>query len=327
MAVAYTTGHQAFQIKTGFEDTQCVSELSDRRLLSGHQSTFKVWSPACFKLLHAVNLPIAGDISSMCQNPTDDRQLAVSVSSSVICYDCRKLSVPVQVVSYNTDEINQIAYHSTGAYICACDDAGEVKVIDTNTSSLLKTLTGHHSSLCTCAQFLPQMSEEAVTAGMDCKVVWWDFNCPRYVTETSTKTLCSEFSSENMFINPPMVYSLDVWKSNCCFACGLGNGVIVIYELRKEMKLKCMSSPHTSMVVSICCIEQQKNGKTSYYIVSGGNDCKIVLSEIVEEEGTFIKIISQMKHFSKINSISIDHVGNVIVADQTTFVTAYKLGI
>lgn len=320
------------RLKTGFEDTQCVCFLSDGRLVSGHQSTFKLWSNIyCeeISLIQTVTLPTAGDISCICQNPRDKQKLAVSVSSSVVYYDIRALSSPVQVYSYNNDDINEVSFHPSGPYICACDDAGEVKVINTETSKLFKTLCGSHSNLCTCARFLPRKPWGIVSGGMDCKVVKWDFSIPRPIAEVSTQTKIGELNSENMFVNPPMVYSLDSWTSNYYVACGLGNGMIAVYEIRdKEINLKCTSIPHSAMVVSVCCIEQHNNGKESYYVVSGANDSKIVLSEVAEMDGTYnlyIKLVSEIKHSSKINCISVDHAGNVAVADQTNFVTVYRL--
>lgn len=327
------------QVNTESEDTMCVTCLNDGRLITGHESAFKVWSPICDgnSLLCTVAAP---NITCVCQNPRDQHQLAVSVSSSVACYDVRNLSIPVQVYSYNSDEINEVCFHPTGPYISACDDAGEVKVINTDTHRLFKTLSGHHSNLCTCAKFLPRKPWEVVSGGMDCKVVRWDFSRPRRIGEVFTQCASEEVQSENLFINPPMVHSLDTWTSNHCVVCGLGNGIVAVYEIKgKEIISKCMSSIHSAMVACVCCLERMEAGENMYYIVSGGIDRKIVLSHMVERKeransankkislsAVYLEPVSEIQHCSKVNWICLDSTGNnVYVADQTSAVSVYKL--
>lgn len=330
------------KIKTDSEDTLCVTCLYDGRVISGHESVFKVWSAMDDgnTFLHTVASSTAGEITCICQNPRDHYQLAVSVSSSVACYDTRNFSKPAQVYSYNSDEINEICYHPTGAYISACDDAGEVKIVSTDTCRLFKTLSGCHSNLCTCAKFLPRKPWEVVSGGMDCKVVRWDFSRPRPVAEVSTQSATEEVRSENMLVNPPMVHSLDTWTSNHCIACGLGNGVVAVYETRgKEITPKCMSSVHSAMVACVCCIERVENGEKKYYVVSGGNDCKIVLSQLVEKEektmsakkrnfqsAKSLQSVAEKQHCSKVNWMCVDSTGNnIYVVDQTRATTVYNL--
>ena len=339
MAEASISGlHVPRQINTGSEDTLCISCLSDGRIISGHESAFKVWSSISegSSLLHSVTLPIAGDVTCICQNPRDQHQLAVSVSSSVVCYDLQNLSTPVQVHTYNSDEINQICFHPTGQYICACDDSGDVKIINTDTSTLFKTLSGRHSNLCTSAKFLPRKPWEVVSGGMDCKVVRWDFSRPRPIVEVSTKSASEEMQSENMLVNPPMVHNIDTWTSNHCVACGLGNGLVAVYELRgKEITLKCKSIAHSAMVVCVCCLERMENGEKCYYIISGANDCKLVLLRMTDKEQTsaatcqkatvHLQVVTEIQHSSKINWICTESMGNVYVADQTPFVSIYRL--
>ena len=345
MAEASVSGlHALRQINTDSEDTLCVSCLSDGRIISGHESAFKVWSSISdggFRdgnsLLHTVALPLAGDVTCICQSPRHQQQLAVSVSSSVVCYDLQNLSTPVQVYSYNSDEINQICFHHSGPYVCACDDSGDVKIINTDTSTLFKTLSGRHSNLCMSAKFLPRKPWEVVSGGMDCKVVRWDFSRPRPIVELSTQSASEEVQSENMLVNPPMVHSIDTWTSNHCIACGLGNGIVAVYELRgKEITLKCKSTAHSAMVVCVRCFEQVENGEKCYYIVSGANDCKVVLLRMTdkEESATYQKTahglghlqpVTEIQHSSKINWICTDSMVNVYVADQTPFVSIYKL--
>ena len=334
------SGRRLFcRINTNLEDTSCVCCLSDGRLLSGHESTFKLWSSVRVSnplLLRAVDVHAVGGITNICQSPKDQHQVAVAVSSSVMCYDLRNLSAPFQMYSYNREEINEVCFHTTQPYICACDDSGEIKIIDIETSRLFRTLTGYHSNLCTCAKFVNQTLPVVLSGGMDCKVIMWDFINARPITEVSAQSISTKVQSGKTFINPPMVHCLDTWTSIQCVACGLGNGMVAVYEIGdKEMTLQCSLVPHSSMVVCVCCIERLENGAKRYYIVSGGNDCRLVVMQMVEEkqhQGAAypaavmqLKVVEEVQHASKINWISVDIIGSVTVADQTSFLSIYKI--
>ena len=279
--------------------------------MTGHTDTVKLWSIDNV-LLHAVDLPVRGDVGCLCPSPKDDRLLAVAAGTSVIFYDLRNLSSALQVLSYSSDDINQINFHSSKPYICVCDDSGEIKVVSTLTYGLEGTLSGGHSNLCTCASFLPKMPQHIVSGGMDCKVVRWDWCKNMPLVEVVTLT------DSSTAINPPMVYTLDVWEQNECVACGQGNGVVSVYELQGEgMKLKCTSSLHSSLVACVCCVDNEKS-----HVVSGGNDGKIAMSLLNGDHE--LVLASHVQHSSKINWISTDIAGNILVADQTNFVTLYK---
>ena len=312
------------QIETKSEDTHVVCCLSDGRLATGHcDSTCKIWSPVgreSTSLQCTLRLPLEGDVSSICQSPIHDHLLALSVSSSISCYDLRNLSSPFQIFSHNVEEINQIRFHTCQPYMCACDDAGEIKVISTKEWKVLETLTGCHSNLCTCVSFLPLKPWEIVSGSMDCKLVRWNWSKATPLVEVMVH---ENMPSGSTLVNPPMVYSLDTWADIECVACGLGNGVVAVYDIKDGgIKLKCLSTLHCSMVVCVCCIEKLET-INKHYVVSGGNDGKIVLS-MVTENLKELKLIYVIQHCSKINCISVDS-ENIFVADQTPLITVYKI--
>lgn len=53
------------------------------------------------------------------------------------------------------DEINQIDVNAQGSYLAACDDSGDVRILDINKNGgqLLKTLSGKHTNV-SCAWLL-----------------------------------------------------------------------------------------------------------------------------------------------------------------------------
>lgn len=322
--------------ETGSEDTFSVCCCSDGRLISGHNSVVKMWSASGDTLLHTIATATSGDITCICQAPFDEHQFAVSVSTTVLLYDNRNLAAPVEQYQYNEEEINEISLHQKG-YISACDDAGEIKIIDTENHRLFKTLSGPHSNICATAKFLPKRPWELVSGGMDCKVVRWDFSRPRPIAEITAHSDSEQLGG--MMVNPPMVHNLDTWTTNHCIVCGLGNGEVVVYDVRdKGIELKCSSPLHSAMIARVCCVEKVEGEIKRYYVVSGGNDCKIVISEMIQKEPlpsrskkgrptpAVLKTIAEIQHCSKVNWLSVNSLGTeVSVADQTPFVSVYKL--
>jgi WD40 repeat protein len=62
------------------------------------------------------------------------------------------------VMDFNTDEINQIRVNEKGAFVAACDDSGEIKVMDVRKGhALFKTLRGH-DNICASIVFRPRTS-------------------------------------------------------------------------------------------------------------------------------------------------------------------------
>ena len=324
------------KIDTGTDDTYSVCHLVDNRVVSGHYSSVKVWSVNENTVLHTIPTATSGHIMSVCQAVSDEHLFAVSVSASVMCYDDRNLAVPLAVYTYNEDEINQISFHPRG-YLSACDDAGEVKIIDTENRKLFKTLSGPHSNICSSAVFVSKKPTELVSGGMDCKLVKWDFTRSRPITEITINNDSEQ--SLSMFINPPMVYSLDTWATNSCIVCGLGNGDLNVYRMKgKDIEFHCSSSLHSAMVSCVRCIEKAVGDTTQFFIVSSSNDGSIIVSKMVENEvyskkskrcpiiDVVIKPIAKIQHGSKINWLSVNSLGTqVCVADQTSYMTTYNL--
>lgn len=301
------------------EETTYVCCLCDDRVVSATGSRLNIWTAENHKsLLGTVDLPSAGEISCVRQSTIDNDLLAVSVSSSIMLYDLRNLKEPKGILQENTAEINDIGFHHTLRYVYACDDAGKIVVYSINDQKPSKTLSGH-ANLCTCAKFLPHEPWDLISGGMDCRIIRWNWIHSRAVAESSA--LDSEHnSSQNMFVNPPMVYCMDIWEDLKCIACGLGNGIIAVYDVKeKSMEFKCSSVLHSTMVVCICCCKMPDDHE--YCLVSGGNNGVIVVSGFTSKELRRIRVI---EHGSKINWICVD-AGHIFVADQTSFVTKYYL--
>ena len=55
--------------------------------------------------------------------------------------------------AFNNDEINSVSAAPNGRFLAAADDAGDVKIIDTSTWQLFKSMRGAHDNICSSAVF------------------------------------------------------------------------------------------------------------------------------------------------------------------------------
>ena len=68
---------------------------------------------------------------------------------------------------FNKEEINQISVNEKGEYLAACDDDGEIKIIDLRQDNLFKALPARHSNICSSVQFRLQRPWQILSAGLD----------------------------------------------------------------------------------------------------------------------------------------------------------------
>ena len=343
------------KLHTKTSDTLCVcTTKDDRLLLTGHDaSTWKIWSANDWSLLHSIQTSVLGGaVNSVCSSPSNEHQFAVSVEESVLLYDHRELAKPVHTFHFNQDEVNQIDIHPKGNFLCSCDDAGEIKVVDIENGKLFKTLFNQHDNICSTVKFHPCKPWEVVSGGLDCNLVRWDFSrgrplCTVSVIDEEQRKQCGTYT-----VNPPMVHSLDVVGRNSSVVCGLGNGSVAVYGLQgKSLVPKCSISLHSASVAHVCCSQMTWGGTEGKpLVISGGNDEKIVVSELREEQGqeqpsghgaarrgkrqvflkTQLKVLLQIDHRSKVNWIASldaqeDRLCRIYVADQTQCVSVYEV--
>ena len=132
--------------------------------------------------------------------------------------------------------------------------------------------------------------------------------------------------------------------------CGLGNGSVVVYSLQgKNLIPKSSATLHSASVAHVCCIEVSRGESLKRsLIVSGGNDEKIIVSELTEEVDremteterkgkkqvpsvTQLRSLLEVNHGSKVNWISSHSLQSgsslcrVYVADQTQYVSVYEI--
>lgn len=193
-------------------------------LASGGEEELCVWSKdgsSRSKLSYssADDSKEVNSVSFCVKNP---ERLYASCENKIFSYDLRNLSSTVCEFEYNEDEVNQIAVHEKGAYVAACDDSGEIKVIEVQSGRLFKSLKNKHDNICSTVQFRPNRPWEIVSGGMDSRVVSWEFSSGRALQELNAQELAEDNSDGAYLVNPPFVHSIHMMANGRMFAAGLG---------------------------------------------------------------------------------------------------------
>ena len=359
------------KLDTDEEENSCLCFSRNESLLTGHESKFKVWTCAGDKyewiLTHAVDIPETGCVTCITQYPDTEEKYAVSFNNCVAIYNVHVFSRPqlMHMFHFNADEINQIDINVRASFICACDDSGDIKVIDVQNLCLYKNLSRQHNNICSTVKFNMHKPWEIFSGGLDCQLIRWDFSRGRplvavdvHISERGNEVKDhTKPTIESYMVNPPMVHSIDVFSSIHSLVCGLGNGSVSVYSALSPRKLEviCSAPFHSASVAHVCCVATSEQ-ESRYYIISGGNDGRICISRLrYERQPVQVKkhhnkehralgelhLIATVEHGSKINWIVARSKSNkllkptatlhtfwslvIIAADQTSQLTVYKV--
>ena len=351
------------RIDVGEEDTFTMCRLKDGCLITGHRSDMKLWSPQLEQStpVHVVSTLLPGDVSSITSSPTSQHHFAASVGDCVLYFDRRNLMKPTCRFQVNRDEIDEISIHQNGRLLSACDDSGDVKVIEIESAKVIRTLSGHHDNICSSAKFSRTEHAQIFSGGLDCNIIRWDFNRGHPVAKVATHESASQ-SGGSYLVNPPMVHCIDLVSRSEALVCGLGNGSVAAYSLRGGGLTLSLSAPlHSSAVGHVCTAPLDSRG--SDVVVSGGNDSRVVVSELVATQSKVresrrtkkgskckgrrkrvtessdadveLSQLCRVDHGSKVNWLLVDTDSGaresfadgptIFVADQSRFVSVYQL--
>ena len=195
---------------------------------SGGEGELNVWSKdgsSHNKLLcpsPSTQLDDSKDINGVCFCVKNPERLYASCRNKVFGYDLRNPSSTVCEFEFNQDEINQVAIHYKGGFLAACDDSGDIKVIDVLSGRLFKTLSGRNDNICSTVQFRPNRPWEILSGSMDYRIISWDFSSGRALQELNVQELDEDSNQGAYFLNPPFVHSVHMAGDGRMFAAGLG---------------------------------------------------------------------------------------------------------
>jgi WD40 repeat protein len=344
------------KLDTDEEENSCLCFSRNEILLTGHESKFKVWTRAGGKyewiLTHVVDIPEKGCVTCITQYPSTEEKYAVSFNNCLAIYNVFNRPQLVHIFHFNTDEINQIDINARASFICACDDSGDIKVIDVQNLCLYKSLSRQHDNICSTVKFNRRKPWEIFSGGLDCQLIRWDFSRGRPLVAVDVQMsergdevkVHTKPTVESYMVNPPMVHSLDVFSSIHSLACGLGNGSVFVYSALSPKKLEviCSAPLHSASVAHVCCMEISEQ-ESKYYIISGGNDGRICISRLEYERRAVrqvkkhhskehqalgeLHLIATIKHGSKINWIVVSNKNDKLLKPTASLMSSHTLVI
>ncbi len=212
------------------------------------------------------------DVTSLCFSSTQPHNLYCAVDTCIYLYDTRCADLHVARFEYNKEEINQLALHPKDTYLAACDDSGQIRIIDTSQRKLYKTLR-KHTNICSSVSFHPKLPWHVASGGLDCSIFTWDFSRGRPFTSLSTQELNIEDESSSVpssyTVNPPLVHSVH-YSNRGNLACGLENSTVHLLEFKKRsnVEVKRTFRGHSQGVSQVVFIKDD--------LLSAGNDGKII---------------------------------------------------
>lgn len=101
----------------------------------------------------------------------------------------------------SNDEINQIDISPSGRFLASADDSGDTTLMDLDTGTSYRCLSGIHENICSTVAFSSRSEAELISGGLDCQIVGWNYE--RNETMWCRKMGC-EFGGQ--VYNPPMVH-------------------------------------------------------------------------------------------------------------------------
>eukprot|EP00027_Filamoeba_sp_ATCC50430_P004777 CAMPEP_0168560754 /NCGR_PEP_ID=MMETSP0413-20121227/11230_1 /TAXON_ID=136452 /ORGANISM="Filamoeba nolandi, Strain NC-AS-23-1" /LENGTH=345 /DNA_ID=CAMNT_0008592079 /DNA_START=60 /DNA_END=1097 /DNA_ORIENTATION=- len=322
-------------LKGHTKSIQCleINEANGMLASGSDDKTVRIWDLKTGKSVRCLT-GFSNPVNAVAFDSAGTNSLFAASGNSLFSFDLRKPSVILsefEKVSFNSDEINQMSVRSN--FIALCDDAGEIKVLKLEQQSpanqsepkieLFRTLRKQHSNICTSVRFHPTRDGEVISGGLDGKVIVWDFN--------KLKQLMSfdliEKNSGNQIVNPAFVFSLDISSDQPLIAVGLGDHTIAILSTRLKKKIASLEQ-HTSSVSQVIFTPFDQR-----YLISGGNDAKIILWKLGDESSIIPKtknkfqseVIYSIQHESKINWMVCDKSKKLYVADQSNAITVLEL--
>ncbi|KAI7827949.1 WD40-repeat-containing domain protein [Gamsiella multidivaricata] len=201
-------------------------------LASGSEDkTCRIWDLRTDKV-HKALTGFDSSVTTTAFTPADSHTIYVGSGDKVYTYDLRMDSLLLNTTQstrcYDVaeDEINQIHVNHKGSYLVACDDAGDIRVLDLRSHKWMRHLDRKHHNIAMTVQFIPKKELQAISGGMDKLVVAWDFYKGRAIQVIDTDNPQPEGVQSKQLFNPPFVHSIAVHPSGTRVAVGLGDGTV-----------------------------------------------------------------------------------------------------
>lgn len=267
-----------------------------------------------------------------------DHLVYAACGKKIFCYDLRKEEVLLKnwerEYDFNEEEVNQICCRKT--FLAACDDSGEIKILNTDSYTLYKTLRRQHSNICSAVKFHPVKPWEVFSGALDSSLVHWDFSRAKPLHHYN---LAVSSPNSPQIVNPPFVHSIDVSMDGNRMAVGLGDFTVRVYNPQTQTLLHHLEF-HTDVISQVLFPHFDPN-----YLLAGSNDSWISLwklppyqgsakpkkgkktgtSSSVQVENGIAENLLKLHHGSKVNWMATTSSNSIFVADTSHIITQYQL--
>lgn len=247
------------------------NESASAVLLSGGEDgILSFTSLSDHKYIDKITVPTNEACTAISSNCKDFRSIAASFGQSILHLDLRKSfnqDSIVDIFTVNNDEINSISMDSTGKWVAASDDTGEVQVIalqsngphDIKTSSTTakkqyqyKTLRRGHTNIASAVAFRrssASSTDQLLSGGLDCRIISWDFMRLKQLHSWNIQEESISHQESGKICNPPMVHHIATPSGshsdslvNRIFAVARGDGYISLYDSDHRAQTSSMVS-------------------------------------------------------------------------------------